>query len=122
MAECPISEFSRKRCLLHLQKQIVRQIIANQKLYILNPMRIQRKKHQYGTLFAQSNKEKNKAVCKICKVPSYFYIHCTFGFGFSIWPRARCFSGLIFGFGLKWKTYFWSFTGNIHLRVMLCYL
>ena len=37
---------------------------------------------------------------------------CTFGFGFGFRPKARCFSGQIFGFGLKWKTYFRSFTGR----------
>ena len=36
---------------------------------------------------------------------------CTFGFG--IRPKARCFSGQIFGFGLKWKTYFRSFTVSL---------
>ena len=34
---------------------------------------------------------------------------CTFGFG--IRPKARCFSSFGFGFGLKRKTYFRSFTG-----------
>ena len=33
---------------------------------------------------------------------------CIFGLGFSIWPKARCFFGQIFGFGLKWKTFLWS--------------
>ena len=54
--------------------------------------------------------EKNKAVCKICKVPPIFTYIWIFGFGFGIRPKARCFSGQIFGFGLKWKTYLRSFT------------
>ena len=81
----------------------------------------------------KSNKEKNKAVCKICggvlslgtekpklqtttglklhlkckhqnefcKFTQIFTYICTFGFGFGIRPKARCFSGQIFGFGLK---------------------
>ena len=40
------------------------------------------------------------------KIPPIFTYICTFGFG--IRPKARCFFG--FGFGLKWKTYFRSFT------------
>ena len=43
--------------------------------------------------------------------PPIFTNICTFGFGFGIRPKARYFSGQIFGFGLKWKTYFRSFTG-----------
>ena len=39
------------------------------------------------------------------KIPPIFTYICTFGFGFGIRPKARWFSG----FGLKWKTYFWSF-------------
>ena len=92
------------------EKQIDRQIILDQKLYLLNLMRIQKKKLPYGSFFAKSNKEKNKAVCK---VPPYFYIYCTFGFGFGIPPKARCFSGQIFNFDLKWNPYFQSFTGKI---------
>ena len=42
------------------------------------------------------------------KIPPIFTYICTFGFG--IRPRARYFSGQIFGFGLKWKAYFRSFT------------
>ena len=42
------------------------------------------------------------------KIPPNFTYICTFGFGFGIQPKARCFSGQIFG--LKWKTYFRSFT------------
>ena len=38
---------------------------------------------------------------------------CTFGFRFGIRPKARCFSGQIFSFGLKWKTHFRSFTGDL---------
>ena len=48
------------------------------------------------------------AICT--KIPPIFTYICTFGFGFGIRPKARCFSGQIFGFGLKWKTYFRSFT------------
>ena len=33
----------------------------------------------------------------------------------SFW--ARCFSGQIFGFGLKWKTYLRSFTAEIHQKI-----
>ena len=44
------------------------------------------------------------------KIPPTFTYICTFGFGFGIRPKARCFSDQIFGFGLKWKTYFRSFT------------
>jgi hypothetical protein len=50
---------------------------------------------------ASIRQKKNKAVCKICKVPPIFTYICTFGFGFGIRPKARCFSGQIFGFGLK---------------------
>ena len=47
---------------------------------------------------------------------------CTFGFGFGIWPKARCFSGQIFGFGLKWKTDFRSFTAKIvQLRLQIMF-
>ena len=42
----------------HLQKQITRQIILDQKLYLQNPMRIQRKKLPYGIFLHKSNKEK----------------------------------------------------------------
>ena len=52
------------------------------------------------------------------KIPLFFTNICTFNFVFGIPPMARCFSGQIFGFGLKWKTYFRSFTGP---RVHLCY-
>ena len=44
------------------------------------------------------------------KIPPIFTYICTFGFGFGIRPKARCFSSFGFGFGLKWKTYFRSFT------------
>ena len=36
----------------------------------------------------------------MCIVTHNFTYICTFGFGFGIRPRARCFSGQIFGFGL----------------------
>ena len=42
------------------------------------------------------------------KIPPIFTYISTFGFG--IRPKARCFSGQIFRFGLKWKTYLRSFT------------
>ena len=35
---------------------------------------------------------------------------CTFGYGFGIRSKAKCFSGQIFGFSLKWKPCFRSFT------------
>ena len=35
-------------------------------------------------------------------------------FRFRLWYSARCFFGQIFGFGLKWKTYFRSFTAICH--------
>ena len=44
--------------------------------------------------------------------PPIFTNICTFGFGFGIRPKARYFSGQIFGFGLKWKTYICSFTDS----------
>ena len=44
------------------------------------------------------------------KFKQIFTYICTFGFGFGFRPKARCFSGQIFGFGLKWKPYFRSFT------------
>ena len=47
---------------------------------------------------------------KFWKFKQIFTYICTFGFGFGIRPKARCFSGQIFGFGLKWKPYFRSFT------------
>ena len=53
----------------------------------------------------------------------YFYNICTFGFGFGIRPKARSFSGQIFGFGLKWKTYFRSFTvRGLHAEYLIRYL
>ena len=46
----------------------------------------------------------------LAKFPPFFTYICTFGFGFGIRPKTRCFSDFGFGFGLKWKTHFRSFT------------
>ena len=53
------------------------------------------------------------------KIPPIFTYICTFGFGFGIRPKARCFSSFGFGFGLKWKTCFQSFTGSNSNRLSI---
>ena len=54
------------------------------------------------------------------KIPPIFTNICTLSF--SIRPKTRRFSGQIFGFGLKWKTYFRSFTsavGSLRIRLKM---
>ena len=53
------------------------------------------------------------------KFKQIFTYICTFGFGFGFRPKARCFSGQIFGFGLKWKPYFRSFTATWNVFLSL---
>ena len=66
--------FKRKRCLLHLQKQIARQIILDKKLYLLKPMRIQRKKLPYGSFLHDQIKKKIRLFARYAKSPLFLHI------------------------------------------------
>ena len=54
-----------------------------------------------------------------CSKISHIFMYIrTFGFGFGIRPKARCFSGQIFGFGLKSNAYFRSFTAILIDKIL----
>ena len=105
---------SRKYCTCKLT-MVTKQICSNVKFFInLNTKVISKInwiKYQNCTKKLHTYLLKTLETLSCSKIPPTFTYICTFGFGFGIRPKARYFSGQIFGFGLKWKTYFRSFTG-----------
>ena len=94
---CPSSQLSRKNVVAEISIVLVRYWYFVTKLFLTycekNCFSDQEKLLKF--------KAEGREFAKFCKFKQIFTYICTFGFGFGIPPKARCFSGQIFGFGLK---------------------